>query len=155
MASLGFCTLGSPAFERFDWLDHLTTSGPEFAKEEDCSASCVHGKPPRRLQTDFPYQVLVTSGHTTVWQKCVSSLRRGHANLLCIVPILSDDPRRESSCRLLENIDLCNAQVEEIPEFAFVHCTSLKEVLLPTTLHTIRVKAFMNCSSWSLPFPPR
>ena len=27
---------------------------------------------------------------------CVSSLRRGHANLLCIVPILSDDPRRES-----------------------------------------------------------
>ena len=38
------------------------------------------------------------------WQKkfdtlldlCVSSLRRGHANLLCIVPILTDDPRRES-----------------------------------------------------------
>ena len=27
---------------------------------------------------------------------CVSSLRRGHANLLCIVPILTDDPRRES-----------------------------------------------------------
>ena len=24
---------------------------------------------------------------------CVSSLRRGHANLLCIVPILADDPR--------------------------------------------------------------
>ena len=29
---------------------------------------------------------------------CVSSLRRGHANLLCIVPILTDDPRRESKC---------------------------------------------------------
>ena len=28
---------------------------------------------------------------------CVSSLRRGHANLLCIVPILTDDPRRESN----------------------------------------------------------
>ena len=27
---------------------------------------------------------------------CVSSLRSGHANLLCIVPILTDDPRRES-----------------------------------------------------------
>ena len=26
----------------------------------------------------------------------VSSLRRGHANLLCVVPILTDDPRRES-----------------------------------------------------------
>ena len=50
----------------------VTTSGPEFAKEEDCSANCVHGKPPRRLQTDFPYQVLVTSGHTTVWQNKVT-----------------------------------------------------------------------------------
>ena len=28
---------------------------------------------------------------------CVSSLRRGHANLLCIVPILTDDPRRPRS----------------------------------------------------------
>ena len=27
---------------------------------------------------------------------CVSSLRRGHANLLCIVPILADDLRRGS-----------------------------------------------------------
>ena len=27
----------------------------------------------------------------------VSSLRRGHANLLCIVAILSDDPQREST----------------------------------------------------------
>ena len=27
---------------------------------------------------------------------CVSSLRTGHANILCIVPSLTDDPRRES-----------------------------------------------------------
>ena len=33
----------------------------------------------------------------TLLDLCVSSLRRGHANLLCIVPILSDDPRRESN----------------------------------------------------------
>ena len=33
----------------------------------------------------------------TLLDLCMSSLRRGHANLLCIVPILSDDPRRESS----------------------------------------------------------
>ena len=26
---------------------------------------------------------------------CVSSLRRGHANLLRVVPIVTDDPRRE------------------------------------------------------------
>jgi hypothetical protein len=37
----------------------------------------------------------------TLLDLCVSSLRRGHANLLCIVPILTDDPRRESNeeCR--------------------------------------------------------
>ena len=34
----------------------------------------------------------------TLLDLCVSSLRRGHANLLCIVPILTDDPRRESEC---------------------------------------------------------
>ena len=34
---------------------------------------------------------------------CVSSLRRGHANLLCIVPILTDDPRRESNGRAPSN----------------------------------------------------
>ena len=32
----------------------------------------------------------------TLLDLCVSSLRRGHANILCIVPILTDDPRRES-----------------------------------------------------------
>jgi hypothetical protein len=33
----------------------------------------------------------------TLFDLCVSSLRRGHANLLCIVPIWTDDPRRESN----------------------------------------------------------
>ena len=28
----------------------------------------------------------------TILDLCVSSLRRGHANLLCIVPIFTDDP---------------------------------------------------------------
>ena len=36
----------------------------------------------------------------------VSSLRRGHANLLCIVPILSDDPRRESDSAAWQNIGI-------------------------------------------------
>ena len=31
----------------------------------------------------------------TLLALCVSSLRRGHADLLCIVPSLTDDPRRE------------------------------------------------------------
>ena len=33
----------------------------------------------------------------TLLDLCVSSLRRGHANLLCIAPMLTDDPRRESA----------------------------------------------------------
>ena len=33
----------------------------------------------------------------TLLDLCVSSLRRGHANLLCIIPILSDDLRGESN----------------------------------------------------------
>ena len=37
----------------------------------------------------FPWGLL-----GTLLDLCVSSLRRGHANLLCTVPILSDDPRR-------------------------------------------------------------
>ena len=32
----------------------------------------------------------------TLLDLCVSSLRGGHAKLLCIVPILTDDPRRAS-----------------------------------------------------------
>jgi hypothetical protein len=44
--------------------------------------------------------IVINVGHLkklfTLLDLCVSSLRRGHANLLCIVPILTDDPRRES-----------------------------------------------------------
>ena len=39
----------------------------------------------------------------TLLDLCVSSLRRGHANLLCIVPILTDDPRRESKHQMALN----------------------------------------------------
>ena len=59
------------------------------------------------------------------------------------------------SCRLLKSVALCNTMIEEIPEFTFVHCTSLREVFLPATLHTIRVKAFMNCAALvELAIPP-
>ena len=59
------------------------------------------------------------------------------------------------SCRLLESVDLCNTMIEEIPEFTFGHCTSLREVFLPTTLHTIQVKAFMSCAALvELAIPP-
>lgn len=51
---------------------------PAFARQAHSSKTCANKK----------------SG--TLLDLCVSSLRRGHANLLCIVPILTDDPRRES-----------------------------------------------------------
>ena len=51
------------------------------------------------------------------------------------------------NCQLLKKVDISNTKIEEIQEFTFVHCTSLCEVSLPTTLHTIRVKAFMNCAA--------
>ena len=41
---------------------------------------------------------------STLPDLCVSSLRRGHANLLCIVPILTDDPRRESNKHVPPNL---------------------------------------------------
>ena len=49
-----------------------------------------------------PHRILLAVPESTIKKfsalpdLCVSSLRRGHANLLCVVPILTDDPRRES-----------------------------------------------------------
>ena len=55
------------------------------------------------------------------------------------------------NCQLLKKVDLSNTKIAEIQEF----CTSLREVKLPYTLHTIRVKAFMNCAALSeLAIPP-
>ena len=44
----------------------------------------------------FDNNSFVTLSFFTRLDLCVSSLRRGHANLLCVVPISTDDPRRES-----------------------------------------------------------
>ena len=46
------------------------------------------------------YFVSTIGGENKKWyilDLCVSSLRRGHANLLCIVPILADDLFRGST----------------------------------------------------------
>ena len=50
----------------------------------------VEGKVVRCVRTDRDKK------SSTLLDLCVSSLRRGHANLLCIVPILTDVPRKES-----------------------------------------------------------
>ncbi|KAG5623108.1 hypothetical protein H5410_008326 [Solanum commersonii] len=43
---------------------------------------------------------------------CVSSLRRGHANLLCIVPILSDVPAGTNSIASLLFLFCCKLHTE-------------------------------------------
>ena len=53
----------------------------------------------------------------TLLDLCVSSLRRGHANLLCIVPILTDDPRRESKHRCCTKCTLLGS-----PAYCQIHC---------------------------------
>ena len=50
----------------------------------------------------------------TLLDLCVSFLRRGHTNLLCIVPILSDDPRKVSD--LLSNLFIIRFIQLPIPE---------------------------------------
>ena len=47
----------------------FSINGPEFANEEHGSAGLCSSKTSKSLQMDFTSQLLVTSGHCTVWQK--------------------------------------------------------------------------------------
>ena len=46
----------------------------------------------RIRQTSHEQRVNFEKTKYTLLDLCVSSLRRGHANILCIVPIVTDDP---------------------------------------------------------------
>ena len=65
-----------------------------------CCGAAAGGAPQPGAPTATPACCKQRSRKTkklfTLLDLCVSSLRRGHANLLCIVPTLTDDPRRES-----------------------------------------------------------
>ena len=63
----------------------------------------------------------------TLLDLCVSSLRRGHANLLCIVPILSDDPRRESDLNTYVCIHFTNS---------CIHTHACMHAYIHTYIHT-------------------
>ena len=59
------------------------------------------------------------------------------------------------NCKLLTQVDISNTSSAEIREFTFVHCVRLRDVRLPYTVHTIHVKAFMNCAALQgLAIPP-
>ena len=55
----------------------------------------------QRVFPSFPlppsHGVALSPNLFTLLDLCVPSLRGGHANLLCIVPILTDDPRKKSN----------------------------------------------------------
>ena len=62
-----------------------------------------HPSPPLRPARSLPVRSqsfgrveCLAKNLSTLLDLCVSSLCRGHANLLCIVPILTDNPRRKS-----------------------------------------------------------
>ena len=57
------------------------------------------------------YIILYYSILFTLIDLCVSSLRRAHDNIICIVPIVTDDPRRDS---FLHRIRLYNVIVYDI-----------------------------------------
>ena len=62
----------------------------------------------------------------TLLDLCVSSLRRGHANLFCIVPILTDDPRRQSGKHAcLKHTRLASSRRFALACAAFVACSRL------------------------------
>ena len=67
----------------------------------------------------------------------MSSLRRGHANLLCIVPILTDDPRRESLMNY--NTHMCVYTSRNKPrgsaDAPVVAPVPLRAVQVPSALH--------------------
>ena len=68
----------------------------------------------------------------TLLELCASCLRRGHANLLCIVPILTDDPRRESNNVLLFRYVMLQIPISkgdtpcELSRLAWVVCFNLQ-----------------------------
>ncbi len=51
-------------------------------------------------------------------------------------------------CENLKSVTFCeNGNLEEIDEYAFSNCYSLKEVILPKSVNCIRLGAFYNCCS--------
>ena len=73
--------------DRRNSFEYVSTPGPN-------SAGAIYDRMVAHLVNS--QQPWIQKRMFTLLDLCVSSLRRGHANLLCIVPILTDDPRRES-----------------------------------------------------------
>ena len=117
-----------------------TKEGLRCRNSPMCTLS-QNGYGDRQPQAEFKSNLSLGASKTfcTLLDLCVSSLRRGHANLLCIVPILTDDPRRESSMAVVAG-KLCEKAVAAAKEkgWSGAPCTQQRSLLLilaqcPTT----------------------
>ena len=86
------------------WVLILARSGPHVPSEIGRTpTNPSKSKKKRKNRENYRFDDAPCQRHSFL-DLCVSSLRRGHANLLCIVPILTDDPRKESRRRVSCNI---------------------------------------------------
>ena len=74
----------------------------------------------------------------------MSSLRRGHANLLCIVPILTDDPRRESECNVRPKSIVSARSTSNRPWLALPLAVSMRSIGMPSLPVMVRFSCFEN-----------
>ena len=74
----------------------------------------------------------------------MSSLRRGHANLLCIVPILTDDPRRESKSNGGPNSMVSARSTPNRPQLASPLPVSMLSVGMTSLPDMVRFSCFEN-----------
>ena len=100
MGQAFFC-LSTPKIE--EGTRALRSSEPRIEEHfeptfEHTHSSAPWGRDKRGLhrRATNPLHVARSMQLSILLDLCVSSLRRGRANLLCIVQILTDDPRRES-----------------------------------------------------------
>ena len=71
------------------------------------------------------YSSIIINAHAyitlfTLLDPCASSVRRGHATLLCVVPMLTDDPRRKSKMCMHTSNECIHSQSQSqgcIPTF--------------------------------------
>ena len=110
-SQVGFCNKRNQ-FERASEKEEKDTWGTqeESLARENCVRFSIWGR--QRGRESDQEEPLARKKLCTLLDLCVSSLRRGHANLLCIVPILTDDPRRVSETRDPLRIPFCKKNAD-------------------------------------------
>ena len=127
----------------------LGTYVPRVAVEVDKGEG--HLSVPEGLGTIRAYAI--TSKPFSFLDVCVSSLRRGHANILCIVPILTDDPRRESGPALSLLTHVCCNVVRLL--FAYIASFVGYGLLISARVTLFVSLSLLAHARWAAPFDGR